>query len=66
MVKLRLGGGIHYWPVCMNFSYAMASSNNFMNRTWQLSLGIVFWVRLQDAASLRPWKLHSSVPDEEK
>ncbi|MBR8709807.1 PorV/PorQ family protein [Bacteroides pyogenes] len=37
-----LGGGIHYWPVCIDFSYALAANNSFMNRTWQLSLGIVF------------------------
>lgn len=37
-----LGCGIHFWPIRADFSYALANSDSFMHRTWQLSLGVVF------------------------
>ena len=37
-----LGCGIHFWPVRADFSYALAGSDSFMHRTWQLSVGVVF------------------------
>ena len=37
-----LGCGINFWPIRADFSYALADSDCFMHRTWQLSVGIVF------------------------
>lgn len=37
-----LGCGINFWPIRADFSYALASDNSFMHRTWQLSVGVVF------------------------
>ena len=37
-----LGCGIHFWPMRADFSYVLADSDNFMHRTWQLSVGVTF------------------------
>lgn len=37
-----LGCGINFWPIRADFSYALADKDCFMNRTWQLSIGVVF------------------------
>lgn len=38
-----LGCGIRLWPIPLraDFSYALASKNSFMRRTWQVSVGVV-------------------------
>ena len=37
-----LGCGINFWPIRADFSYALADKDNFMHKTWQISLGVVF------------------------
>lgn len=37
-----LGCGINFWPIRADFSYALADKDCFMNKTWQIGIGIVF------------------------
>lgn len=37
-----LGCGINFWPIRADFSYVLADKDNFMHKTWQISLGVVF------------------------
>ena len=37
-----LGCGINFWPMRIDFSYALADKDCLMHQTWQLGFGIVF------------------------
>ena len=37
-----LGCGINFWPMRVDFSYALADKDCLMHQTWQLGFGVVF------------------------
>ena len=42
MVLVLMGCGINFWPMRVDFSYALADKDCLMHQTWQLGFGIVF------------------------